>query len=54
MYVNGDRCKTFSKKMGIKESSITLLLHKAKIVKRVDGDLNKIINKVNEVLAELK
>ena len=38
------------KKMGIKEVCVTLMLHNSKIVRRVDGNLEKIVSTVNEVL----
>jgi len=40
--------------MGIKEVCVTLMLHNSKIVRRVDGNLEKIVSTVNEVLEELK
>ncbi len=54
IYVDGSKCNNFSKKMGIKEISVALLLHNAKIVKRAYGNLDQIIDKVSEVLSELK
>ena len=40
--------------MGIKEVCVTLMLHNAKILRKVDGDLDKIVSTVSEVLEELK
>jgi hypothetical protein len=54
IYVDSDRCENFTKKMGIKEVCVTLMLHNAKIVRKVDGDLDKIVSTVSEVLEELK
>ncbi len=47
IYVDSDRCENFTKKMGIKEVCVTLMLHNAKIVRRVDGNLEKIVSNVS-------
>ena len=54
IYVDSDRCENVTKKMGIKEVCVTLMLHNAKILRKVDGDLDKIVSTVSEVLEELK
>jgi hypothetical protein len=54
IYVNSERCENLTKKMDIKEVCVTLMLHNAKIVRRVDGYLDKIVSNISEVLKELK